>query len=67
MKFLLITPKGKVYTFHLQAVAEMYQLAYGGTLTTDPITSTEECQGLQVVDQSGQVSKKSLQSSMDAV
>jgi hypothetical protein len=32
MKFTLITPTGKLYTFFLQAVAETYQQAYGGTL-----------------------------------
>jgi hypothetical protein len=32
MEYTLITPNGKVYTFYLAAVAEMYQHAYGGTL-----------------------------------
>lgn len=32
MKFTLITPTGKLYTFFVQAVAETYQQAYGGTL-----------------------------------
>ena len=32
MKYTLIAPTGKVYTFYLAAVAEMYQRAYGGTL-----------------------------------
>jgi hypothetical protein len=32
MSYTLITPKGKVYTFYLPAMAEMYQQAYGGTL-----------------------------------
>ena len=32
MRYTLITPKGKVYTFYLPAQAEMYQQAYGGTL-----------------------------------
>jgi hypothetical protein len=32
MEYTLITPNGKVYTFYLAAVAEMYQRAYGGTL-----------------------------------
>ena len=67
MEFLLITPKGKVYTFHIRSVAETYQRAYGGTLTSECSTSTEECQGLQVVDLQGQVSEKSLQFSMDTV
>jgi hypothetical protein len=32
MKYTLITPQGKVFTFFLHSVAEMYQLAYGGSL-----------------------------------
>jgi len=60
MEFLLITPKGKVYTFHIRSVAETYQLAYGGTLTDHSITSTKECQAPIEVDQSGQVFRKSL-------
>jgi hypothetical protein len=60
MEFLLITPKGKVYTFHIRSVAETYQKAYGGTLTSDAITSTKECQAPVEVDQSGQVFRKSL-------
>jgi len=60
MEFLLITPKGKVYTFHIRSVAETYQQAYGGTLTSDAITSTKECQTPVEVDQSGQVFRKSL-------
>ena len=37
MKFTLITPTGRVYTFHIQAVAETYQQAYGGTLISDQL------------------------------
>ena len=32
MKYTLITPQGKVFTFFLHSVAEMYQRAYGGSL-----------------------------------
>ena len=32
MTYILITPKGKVYTFLLKSVADLYQTAYGGTL-----------------------------------
>jgi hypothetical protein len=32
MKYTLITPQGKVYTFFLHSVAEMYQRAYGGSV-----------------------------------
>ncbi len=32
MQYTLITKSGKVYTFYVQALAETYQKAYGGTL-----------------------------------
>ena len=64
MEFLLITPKGKVYTFHIRSVAETYQRAFGGTLTSECSTSKEECQPPTVVDLQGQVFRKSLHSSM---
>lgn len=32
MKYTLITPTGKIYTFYIQALAETYLGAYGGTL-----------------------------------
>ena len=32
MRYTLITPTGRVYTFYVQSVAETYQQAYGGTL-----------------------------------
>jgi hypothetical protein len=60
MEFLLITPKGKVYTFHIRSVAETYQQAYGGTLTDHSITTKATCQASIEVDQSGQVFRKSL-------
>ena len=41
MKFTLITAKGKVYTFFINAVAETYQQAYGGTLITGSILTKE--------------------------
>jgi hypothetical protein len=37
MKYTLITPKGKVYTFFILAVAQTYQQAYGGTVVTKDI------------------------------
>ena len=37
MQFTLITPKGKVYTFFIEAVAETYQQAYGGSIITNDI------------------------------
>ncbi len=41
MQFTLITPKGKVYTFYIKAVAEMYLQAYGGTLINTSVLETE--------------------------
>ena len=37
MQFTLITKSGKVYTFYVQALAETYQKAYGGTLIQEDI------------------------------
>lgn len=39
MPFTLITPNGKVYTFFIKSVADVYQSAYGGTVTTPVILS----------------------------
>lgn len=32
MQYTLITPRGKIYTFFLRAVAEQFQQAYGGVV-----------------------------------
>jgi hypothetical protein len=37
MKYTLITKQGKVYTFFVLALAETYQLAYGGKIVTNDI------------------------------
>jgi hypothetical protein len=37
MKYTLITKQGRVYTFYVQALAETYLSAYGGTLITGDI------------------------------
>lgn len=37
MNYTLITKTGRVYTFYVQAVAETYLQAYGGTLVTNDI------------------------------
>jgi hypothetical protein len=37
MSYTLITKQGKVYTFYVQALAEQYQQAYGGTVITADI------------------------------
>jgi hypothetical protein len=55
MQYLLITPKGKAYTFHIRALAETYQQAYGGTLTDHSIITEKTCQAPVEVYQSGQV------------
>jgi len=41
MKFTLVTPKGRIYTFYIRAAAECYQRAYGGTLITDSVFAME--------------------------
>ena len=43
MQYTLITPKGKVYTFFLKAVADTYAQAYGGVVFTQQILDTEIC------------------------
>lgn len=35
MRYLLITPKGRVIEFYIKSLAETYQQAYGGCLITD--------------------------------
>ena len=42
MPYTLITSKGRVYTFYVQAVALTYQKAYGGQLITADIL-VDEC------------------------
>ena len=37
MRYTLITKTGRVYTFYVQALAETYLQAYGGTIITDEI------------------------------
>jgi hypothetical protein len=37
MRYTLITKTGRVYTFFIQALAETYQQAYGGTIVTKDI------------------------------
>lgn len=37
MKYVLITSKGKVYTFSVKASAETFQQAYGGTLIEEQL------------------------------
>lgn len=44
MKYTLITKTGKVYTFYVQALAETYLGAYGGTLINSSILVDEPAQ-----------------------
>ena len=37
MRYTLITPTGRVYTFYVQTLAETYLKAYGGQLITADI------------------------------
>ena len=37
MKYTLITPQGRVYTFYLEATARIWAQAYGGSLFCDDI------------------------------
>jgi hypothetical protein len=37
MRYTLITPTGRVYTFYVKALAETYQGAYGGQLISADI------------------------------
>jgi hypothetical protein len=46
MKFTLITAKGKVLTFFIEAVAVTFQQAYGGTLFTNEILNTQEIENV---------------------
>jgi hypothetical protein len=39
MKYTLITPVGRVYTFYILATAECYQQAYGGTLINNEVVT----------------------------
>ena len=41
MNFTLITSTGKVYTFYIQAVAELYQQIHGGVVITQQILNQE--------------------------
>jgi hypothetical protein len=40
MKYTLITKAGKLYTFYVLQVAELYQAIHGGTIVTADILST---------------------------
>ena len=37
MNYTLITKTGKVYTFYIKALADSYQMAYGGVVFTQQI------------------------------
>jgi hypothetical protein len=42
MRYTLITPTGRVMTFFILAVAELYQVVHGGTLVTSEILESVE-------------------------
>lgn len=44
MKYTLITRTGKVFTFYVQAVAELYQTINGGVIVTGDILVDETSQ-----------------------
>jgi len=46
MKFTLITGNGKVFTFFVKSLAEMFQQAYGGKIITDNILTQKENQNV---------------------
>jgi hypothetical protein len=52
MKYILITPQGRVRQFYILATAELYHALDGGTLITEPIY-TEVCEELLVDNKSG--------------
>lgn len=46
MQYTLITGNGKVFTFFIKAVAELYQVMYGGTVITNDIVLQEESENV---------------------
>ena len=42
MQYTLITGNGKVYTFFIRAVAEQFQLAYGGVVFSQQILQNNQ-------------------------
>ena len=42
MQYTLITNAGRVYTFYVLAVAQIYLQAYGGTLFDNSVVQTAE-------------------------
>jgi hypothetical protein len=41
MQYTLIAGNGKVYTFFLQSVAELYQQCYGGVVITPQVLEAQ--------------------------
>lgn len=41
MNYTLVTPKGRVYTFYIEATALCYQQAYGGVVFSQQILKDE--------------------------
>ena len=42
MQYTLISGNGKVYTFFLKSVAELYQQCYGGVVVTQQVLETQK-------------------------
>ena len=42
MKYTLITRKGKIMSFYIWDMAELYQQLHGGVIVTDDILETTE-------------------------
>jgi hypothetical protein len=41
MRYILISASGTIYTFSVRSCAEVFQLAYGGTLISETLTVEE--------------------------
>ena len=41
MRYTLITPTGKIYTFFIETVAKTYQQAYGGVIVDAQILTAQ--------------------------
>ena len=44
MKFTLITPTGKIYTFYGETLAKTYQQAYGGVVFSQQVLVDDSAQ-----------------------
>lgn len=49
MKYILITPQGRVMTFYFEGVARTYQGAYGGVVV--PEHEIEDCELVDILQE----------------